>query len=50
MLGDMKFHQHETIDAGAAELWRQQYRTDLVRVGRFTEVAWPPMATIVHIC
>jgi hypothetical protein len=35
MIGDMKFHQHQKIDAGAAGLWKQAYQTDfLSREGR----------------
>lgn len=30
MIGDMKFHQHQTIDAGAAALWKQHYQTDFL--------------------
>jgi len=30
MLGDVKFHQHRKIDAGAAESWRQIYREDFL--------------------
>jgi hypothetical protein len=30
MIGDMKFHQHRTIDAGVAELWKDAYDTDFL--------------------
>jgi hypothetical protein len=30
MLGDVKFHQHTTIDASVAETWRQTYQTDFL--------------------
>jgi hypothetical protein len=30
MIGDMKFHQHETIDAAVAEQWKQQHGTDFL--------------------
>lgn len=30
MIGDMKFHQHKGISAGAAELWKQHYEVDFL--------------------
>ena len=30
MIGDMKFHQHETIDARVAEMWKHQDRQDFL--------------------
>jgi hypothetical protein len=30
MIGDMKFHQHRTIDAGVADLWKGAYDTDFL--------------------
>jgi amino acid adenylation domain-containing protein len=30
MLGDTKFHQHQTIDASVAERWREVYKTDFL--------------------
>lgn len=30
MLGDVKFHQHTTIDASIADTWRQTYQTDFL--------------------
>jgi surfactin synthase thioesterase subunit/acyl carrier protein len=30
MLGDVKFHQHKTIDAGVAERWQSAYRADFL--------------------
>ncbi len=30
MLGDVKFHQHRGVDAGAAERWRETYREDFL--------------------
>lgn len=41
MIGDMKFHQHEAIDASAAELWKQHYRRDFL-----SDVAWELAAAL----
>lgn len=30
MIGDMKFHQHRSIDAGVADLWKEAYETDFL--------------------
>ncbi|HVG06298.1 MAG TPA: amino acid adenylation domain-containing protein, partial [Thermoanaerobaculia bacterium] len=30
MLGDMKFHEHQGVDAGTAERWRQDYAEDFL--------------------
>nr|QEO74122.1 AMP-dependent synthetase and ligase [uncultured bacterium] len=30
MLGDMKFHEHQGVDAGTAERWRQAYAEDFL--------------------
>ena len=43
MIGDMKFHQHRTIDAGVAELWKDAYDTDFL-----SDEAWRVAAVLGH--
>jgi amino acid adenylation domain-containing protein len=55
MLGDVKFHQHQGVDARVAERWREEYREDFLgepaqdlagRLGYETRPAasWAPIA------
>ena len=30
MIGDMKFHQHDAIDASAADIWKEHHRSDFL--------------------
>ena len=41
MIGDMKFHQHRTIDAGVADRWKSEVRTDFL-----SDETWALAATL----
>ena len=44
MLGDVKFHQHRQVDAGAAESWRSDYPEDFLGAPTWelaTELGYP---------
>jgi hypothetical protein len=41
MIGDMKFHQHRTIDPAVADRWRSEIRTDFL-----ADETWALAATL----